>query len=84
MVTRRNLPNTPDNGAVVGSTYDYVTLVATKDGSSASGQIHGVDNLDEIVVAAKAGVNSVYQLGNANAFVNKLNTLLPLADVTNL
>tara|TARA_R110000824_G_scaffold143281_6_gene310880 strand:+ start:126 stop:1172 length:1047 start_codon:yes stop_codon:yes gene_type:complete len=81
---RRNLPNTPDNGAVVGSTYDYVTLVATKDGSSASGQIHGVDNLDEIVVAAKAGVNSVYQLGNANAFVNKLNTLLPLADVTNL
>ena len=51
---RRNLPNTPANNAVVGTTYDMYSLVATKDGSSSS-QINGVDNLIEINLALKAG-----------------------------
>tara|TARA_X000001382_G_C3168831_1_gene178819 strand:+ start:315 stop:1337 length:1023 start_codon:yes stop_codon:yes gene_type:complete len=79
---RRNLPNTPDNGAVVGSTYDMITLVATKDGSSASGQIHGVDNLDEIFIAGKAGVSTIYTADDLTSFVEKLNTLLPLTGIT--
>lgn len=74
---RRNLPNTPDNGAVVGSTYDMITIVATKDGSAMSGQIHGVDNLDEIFIAGKAGVATIYTGGDDTSFVEKLNALFP-------
>tara|TARA_R110000824_G_scaffold60763_3_gene162190 strand:+ start:15759 stop:16688 length:930 start_codon:yes stop_codon:yes gene_type:complete len=51
---RRNLPNTPANNAVVGTSYDMYSLVATKDGSSSS-QINGVDNLIEINIALRAG-----------------------------
>jgi len=72
---RMQFPNTPDNGAVSGSTYDFVTIVATKDGSAASGQIHGVDNLDELFVAGKAGVATIFTPGSNTAFVNKLNSL---------
>tara|TARA_Y100000361_G_scaffold67411_1_gene59335 strand:- start:7358 stop:8383 length:1026 start_codon:yes stop_codon:yes gene_type:complete len=74
---RRSLPNTPDNGAVVGSTYDMITIVATKDGSAMSGQIHGVDNLDEIFIAGKAGVATIYTGGDDTSFVEKLNALFP-------
>ena len=51
---RLKLPNTPANKAVVGSTYDMYTIVATKDGST-SPQIKGVDNLMEIYIALPAG-----------------------------
>tara|TARA_R110002012_G_scaffold133034_1_gene286182 strand:- start:10696 stop:11718 length:1023 start_codon:yes stop_codon:yes gene_type:complete len=72
---RRSLPNTPDLATKVGSTYDMLSIVATKDGSSASGQIHGVDNLDEIVIASKSA--SLTLFGNASSFVVNLNTLFP-------
>ena len=78
---RRDLPNTPDLGAVVGSTYDMITIVATKDGSAMSGQIHGVDNLDEIFIAGKAGVATIYTADDLTSFVEKLNTLLPLPSI---
>ena len=67
---RRDLPNTPDNGAVSGSTYDMITIVATKDGSAMSGQIHGVDNLDEIFIAGKVDVATI---SGAGGLVSKLN-----------
>ena len=80
---RRNLPNTPDLATKVGSTYDMVSIVSTKDGSTSSGQIHGVDNLDEIVIALKAGAGSLW--GNASSFVGNLNILFPnLPNVTGL
>lgn len=49
---RRGLPKTPDSYVVLTDTYDMYSIVATKDGSSAS-QIHGVDNLIELSVALK-------------------------------
>ena len=80
---RRSLPNTPDLATKVGSTYDFISIVSTKDGSSASGQIHGVDNLDEIVIALKSGAPTLY--GNATSFVDNLNILFPnLPNVTGL
>jgi hypothetical protein len=79
---RMQFPNTPDNGAVSGSTYDFVTIVATKDGSAMSGQIHGVDNLDEVFIAGKAGVATIYTADDLTSFVEKLNTLLPLTSIT--
>ena len=78
---RRNLPNTPDFGAVSGSTYDFLTIVATKDGSAASGQIHGVDNLDEIFIAGKEGVATWSETANT-CFVDKLNGILALTNPT--
>ena len=51
---RVELPNTPAQSAVTGTTYDMYHIVATKDGSSSS-QIHGVDNLIEIYIAFAAG-----------------------------
>lgn len=74
---RRNLPNTPSNNAVVGTSYDMYSLVATKDGSSSS-QINGVDNLIEINLALKAG--------DADSVVveNKLNAYLASAGFANV
>jgi len=43
-------PITPAQTAVTTSSYDMYSIVATKDGSSAS-QINGVDNLIEITIA---------------------------------
>ena len=77
---RRDLPNTPDNGAVdsaAGGIYDTVTIVATKDGSSASGQIHGVDNLDEIFIVGLAGIATWSETANTS-FVAKLDAIIPL------
>ena len=63
---RGHLPKQPSLESVTGSEYDMYSIVATKDGSSAS-QINGVDNLIEINIAAIQG--------NANSLVveNKLN-----------
>ena len=60
---RGHLPNTPADTSVTGTAYDMYTIVATKDGSSAS-QIHGVDNLVEITLAfdpATAGFTSALE-----------------------
>ena len=82
---RRNLPNTPDLATKVGSTYDMISIVATKDGSTSSGQIHGVDNLDEIVIALKSGAATLWQAPPAASLVNNLNILFPnLPSVTGL
>tara|TARA_R100000951_G_scaffold12825_4_gene10280 strand:- start:14542 stop:15462 length:921 start_codon:yes stop_codon:yes gene_type:complete len=51
---RGHLPKQPSLESVTGSAYDMYSIVATKDGSSAS-QINGVDNLIELNVAAIAG-----------------------------
>ena len=73
---RRVLPNTPDNAAVTVAlgtlAYDVVTIVATKDGSHASGQIHGVDNLDEIFIAGRVAVATWTETANT-CFMDKLN-----------
>ena len=78
---RVQLPNTPDAGAVSGSTYDFITIVATKDGSHASGQIHGVDNLDEIFIAGKEGVATWSETANT-CFIDKLNGILAVTNPT--
>ena len=72
---RLELPNAPTNQAVTGTTYDMYSIVATKDGSSAS-QINGVDNLIEINVALPAG-----DADNV-VFENKLNGYLASAGFT--
>ena len=51
---RGHLPQQPTLESVTSSNYDMYSIVATKDGSSAS-QINGVDNLIEINIAAIAG-----------------------------
>ena len=51
---RRNLPIQPTLYSAVGTSYDMLTIVATKDGST-SPQIKGVDNLIEISVAIADG-----------------------------
>ena len=51
---RGHLPQQPTLESATGSNYDMYSIVATKDGSSAS-QINGVDNLIELNVAAIAG-----------------------------
>ncbi len=51
---RGHLPKQPSLESVTGTNYDMYNITATKDGSSNS-QIHGVDNLIEINVAAVAG-----------------------------
>ena len=51
---RGHLPKQPTLESATGSNYDMYSIVATKDGSSAS-QINGVDNLIEINVASIAG-----------------------------
>ena len=51
---RGHLPKQPTLESATGSNYDMYSIVATKDGSSAS-QINGVDNLIELNVAAIAG-----------------------------
>ena len=51
---RGHLPKQPSLESVTSSAYDMYSIVATKDGSSAS-QINGVDNLIELNVAAIAG-----------------------------
>ena len=63
---RGHLPKQPTLESVTSTNYDMYSIVATKDGSSAS-QINGVDNLIELNVAAIAG--------NADSliFENKLN-----------
>ena len=72
---RLELPNAPTNQAVTGTTYDMYSIVATKDGSSAS-QINGVDNLIEINVALPAGD------ADGVIFENKLNGYLASAGFT--
>ena len=62
-------PITPANNAVVGTSYDMYSLVATKDGSSSS-QINGVDNLIEINLALTAGD------ADSQVVENKLNAYL--------
>ena len=57
---RLELPNTPALTAVVGTTYDMYSIVATKDGSSSS-QINGVDNLIEISIAMDPSTAAVTQ-----------------------
>lgn len=52
---RRNLPIQPTLYSAVGTSYDMLTIVATKDGST-SPQIKGVDNLIEISVAIADGI----------------------------
>lgn len=52
---RRNLPIQPTLYSAVGTSYDMLTIVATKDGST-SPQIKGVDNLIEISVAIANGI----------------------------
>tara|TARA_R100001082_G_C4359944_1_gene158810 strand:+ start:89 stop:1156 length:1068 start_codon:yes stop_codon:yes gene_type:complete len=77
---RIQLPNTPDVAAVdsaAGALYDFVTIVATKDGSSASGQIHGVDNLDEIFIGGLAGVATWSETANTS-FIAKLDAIINL------
>jgi len=66
---RLELPNAPTTQAATGTNYDMYSLVATKDGSSAS-QINGVDNLIELNIALVAG--------DADSLVveNKLNAYL--------
>tara|TARA_Y100001963_G_scaffold100018_1_gene137680 strand:- start:666 stop:1601 length:936 start_codon:yes stop_codon:yes gene_type:complete len=59
-------PIAPTTQAATGSNYDMYSIVATKDGSSAS-QINGVDNLIELNVAAIAGD------ADSAIFENKLN-----------
>jgi len=54
---RRNLPIQPTLYSAVGTSYDMLTIVATKDGST-SPQIKGVDNLIEISVAIADGLNT--------------------------
>jgi len=51
---RGHLPKQPTLESVTGTNYDMYNITATKDGSSNS-QIHGVDNLIEINIAAVAG-----------------------------
>jgi hypothetical protein len=51
---RGHLPKQPSLESVTGTNYDMYNITATKDGSSNS-QIHGVDNLIEINIAAVAG-----------------------------
>ena len=63
---RGHLPKQPSLESATGSTYDMYSIVATKDGSSAS-QINGVDNLIELNVAAIAGD------ADSLIFENKLN-----------
>ena len=65
---RIHLPNTPTTQADTTTpiNYDLYNIVASKDGSSSS-QIHGVDNLIEISVGAKAGD------ADSLVFENKLN-----------
>jgi len=65
---RRNLPIAPATNALVGTTYDMITLVATKDGST-SPQIKGVDNLIEISIALPAGFSTATVLANLNHYL---------------
>jgi len=65
---RRNLPIAPATNALVGTAYDMITLVATKDGST-SPQIKGVDNLIEISIALPAGFSSATVLANLNDYL---------------
>ena len=51
---RGHLPQQPTLESVTSSNYDMYSIVATKDGSSAS-QINGVDNLIEINIALVEG-----------------------------
>ena len=51
---RGHLPKQPSLESATATIYDMYSVVATKDGSSAS-QIHGVDNLIEINIASVAG-----------------------------
>ena len=63
---RGHLPKQPTLESDTTMEYDMYSIVATKDGSSAS-QINGVDNLIELNVAAKAGD------ADSLIFENKLN-----------
>jgi hypothetical protein len=63
---RGHLPKQPSLESDTTLEYDMYSIVATKDGSSAS-QINGVDNLIELNVAAKAGD------ADSLIFENKLN-----------
>jgi len=67
---RVELPIAPSNTAVVGSTYDMYSIVATKDGSTSS-QINGVDNLIEINIAMPAGdADGLIFEGKLNPWMN--------------
>ena len=58
---RRNLPNTPANAALSTSTYNFINLVYSKDGTTNStGMIRGVDNIIEITLALKVGGTSLF------------------------
>lgn len=65
---RLKLPNKPATNALVGTSYDMITLVATKDGST-SPQIKGVDNLIEIMIALPAGFSAATVVANLNDYL---------------
>ena len=65
---RLKLPNKPATNALVGTSYDMITLVATKDGST-SPQIKGVDNLIEIMIALPADFNAATVVANLNDYL---------------
>ena len=65
---RLKLPNKPATNALVGTTYDMISLVATKDGST-SPQIKGVDNLIEIMIALPAGFSAATVVANLNDYL---------------
>ena len=68
---RRELPNTPASTANSSSTYNYVNMVFSKDGSTNGtiGGIKGVDNLIEIIIAGKVGGTELWAppVGLANS-----------------
>jgi hypothetical protein len=75
---RLELPNAPTTQAATGTNYDMYSLVATKDGSSAS-QINGVDNLIELNIALVAGnADSVVVENKINAYLSGLFTAVIL------
>ena len=84
---RRELPNTPASTANSSSTYNYVNMVFSKDGSTNGtiGGIKGVDNLIEIIIAGKVGGTELWAppVGLANSsFEDVINYLAgtPQAD----
>ena len=74
---RGHLPKTPTAQAATGTNYNMYSIVATKDGSSAS-QINGVDNLIEINLALKDAD------ADSTVVENKLNSYFASANFANL
>ena len=68
---RVQLPVTPTQTAVTGTSYDMYHIAATKDGSSSS-QIHGVDNVIELNIAFDITTATITQAleGVLNPYMN--------------